>query len=197
MRWTRLGLIALALGLACAPAWGDEKKDKKDKKDAPSKPESKGPSLAHIGELRGEIVKISDGGMTFTLKVAGAVPVWIPGNPANFYARRLPFQNFQANRGTYTTRIEYTEYEITLAENVKIRVPPKPETDENGRVKPARFKKDPTDPDQRLFPGTHKGEATDLTRGMMVAVALGATKNAKNPEIFGTVVIVVSEKVGS
>jgi hypothetical protein len=91
-----------------------------------------------------------------------------------------------------TVRDTYTDLEITLADEAKVRLPFKPEIDETTkRVKPESIRPDRNDPDHKL--GGIKGSEKDLKKKQWVVVALGRTAD-KPPQFKATALAVVAEK---
>jgi hypothetical protein len=89
-----------------------------------------------------------------------------------------------------TSKDSHQDIELVLADDVKVRVPLKPEYDDKGKIKPESLKRDPKDPDKNL-PGV-KGSEKDLKARQWVSVVLGATRE-KPPKVLATVVIVVAD----
>lgn len=84
--------------------------------------------------------------------------------------------------------------EVIFADDVKIRVPPPIERDENGRPKP--YRPDPSDKDYRRFPNTMPGTAGDILKGHIVKVELGTTRptGKELPRTMAMAIIVVGEE---
>ena len=91
-----------------------------------------------------------------------------------------------------TYKNTYTDLEISLVENAKIRIPFKPEMDEKTkRIKPESVRPDPKDPDRRL--GGIKGTESDLKEKQWIVVALGATRE-KPVQFRATALLVVADQ---
>jgi hypothetical protein len=175
---------------------------KKNKKPEPPKPK---PYPA--GSVVGKITKIGDEGKSFTLEVHGkSVQPNTNLNPYDVWYQQRELANpnldpvdrqrrmYDAMRSRFRLKDEKQELEITLADEVKVRVPPKIEFDEKtGRPKRLVLKKDPKDPDRNL-PGV-KGSPDELTKDLWVSVNLGRTRE-KTPRIVATMVVVLGEDVG-
>ena len=84
----------------------------------------------------------------------------------------------------------YQDVEITVADAAKLRVIPKPEFDDEGRVKP--FKPDPKDPDRKLVGA--KGSAEDLRKDVWVVAKLSRTPNGDKHVAHMVVVLGEEEK---
>jgi hypothetical protein len=78
-------------------------------------------------------------------------------------------------------------YDLTVAEDAKIRLPAQMDFDSKGKPKP--LKKDPSDPDRNM-PGV-RGTKDDLHEGQNVIVTIGRLPNKK---LVATVVLVLAEK---
>lgn len=162
-RWTGaawvIGLVA-GLSLGLSPASAE------DKKEPAKKPEVK-PRLSPAGTINAQVVEV-DGA---TLRV------------------RLP----QAGKPNYQPRNKEgdnaSDLELTLADDVKIRVPLKPEFDDKGRPKPPP-RKDPKDPDRNL-PGV-RGSTSDLTKGAHLTISVSQTRE-KQPKTVATLILVTDE----
>ncbi len=162
----------------------DKKGDKKDDKKEDKKDEKKSTErYITLGTLSGQIVRVGEGGNTFTLRVRGAVPSWVP--------TRIWYGRVQG-RTQYTPTSE--DIDIALADEAKIRIPFRPELDEKGRPKPGGNKRDPKDRDNNL--GGMKGEPGDLAKDQMVTVTLGRSSNPKNPQVVGIIVLVQQDPTG-
>lgn len=153
-----VGVFAFAIAVA------DEKKDEA------KKPEAK-PRLVQAGTITAMVVEVE--GSTLRLRIPQA---------------RKPYGPGPKPQGKDRDKDNPDDLEITLAEDVKIRVPPRPELDDKGRPKP--LKKDPKDPDRNL-PGV-RGTTSDLQKGVWVSVALAQTRE-KQPKTLATLVVVVDE----
>lgn len=153
----------MSFGLVLALAAADETK-KDDKTDAKDK-------LVVVGQLQGTIQKMAEGGKGMTLRVYGRVP--------------------QSNGYRVIYRDGHEDHELTLADDTKVRVPPKQEVDEKGKPKNPVIKKDPNDPDRNL-PGV-KGAVSDLHQNQVVQVTLGRTRE-KQPRVLVMMVTVLGEK---
>lgn len=91
-----------------------------------------------------------------------------------------------------TYKDTYTDFEILLADEAKVRVPFKPEFDpKTKRVKPDSIRPDLNDPDRKL--GGLKGSEKDLNDKQWVVVGLGRTTD-RPPQFKATAVLVVAEK---
>ncbi len=145
---------------------GDEKKGD-EKKTESKKPETK-PRLIPSGTITAQVVEVD--GDTLRLRLPQA------GKPY----RGRP----EGKEGK-----DAADLEITLAGDVKVRVPLKPEFDEKGRPKPPP-KKDPKDPDRNL-PGV-KGSTSDLVRGAQVTISVAQTRE-KQPKTVATLILVSDE----
>lgn len=181
--WFLTGCLACVLvfgpALADAQAAQGEKKDdaaKKEDKDE-KKDEKKGERYITLGSLSGQIVRVGDGGSTFTIRLRGAIPTWVP--------TRIWYGRVQG-RTQFTPTSE--DLDIVLADEAKIRIPMRPELDEKGRPKPGTPKRDPKDRDSNL--GGMKGEPGDLAKDQWVTVTLGRSTNPKNPQVVAIVVLV-------
>jgi hypothetical protein len=89
-----------------------------------------------------------------------------------------------------TLRNTSVDVTITVADTAKIRVLPKNEFDDKGRIK--RFRPDPKDPDRRL--GGVKGEFKDIEKGTWVAVNL--RRNRSGSLHLAHVVVVLGSEDG-
>ncbi len=171
-RWCA-GMVILAvagLPLAVRAAEGDAKNDKKDMTPEPPKER-----LIPAGSMTGEVTKVDDGGKSFTLQLKGKVP------QVTGYDKygRPQFSPMDATQ----------DIPVTLTDDTKIRVPPKPEVDpKTGRLKPVVIRKDPNDPDRNL-PGV-KGAPADLAYGQLVTVSFGMTRE-KPRKTHPTVILIL------
>jgi hypothetical protein len=86
-----------------------------------------------------------------------------------------------------TLRSFVREVPVTLTETAKVRVLPKPEKDEKGRLKP--FKPDPKDPDRNL--GGVKGKPEDIKQDVWLVAQLGLAAGGKH---VASAVIVLGEE---
>jgi hypothetical protein len=171
------------------------------------KPEPPPPRPYPAGSVVGKITKIGDDGKSFTLEVHGkSVQPNINLNPYDAWYQQRELANpkldpvdrqrrmYDAMRSRFHLKDEKQELEITLADEVKVRVPPKIEFDEKtGRPKRPVVKKDPKDPDRNL-PGV-KGTPDELTQDLWVSVSLGKTRE-KTPRVVATMVLVLGEDGG-
>jgi hypothetical protein len=80
---------------------------------------------------------------------------------------------------------------VTVAQKAKIRVLPKNEFDEKGRIKP--FKPDKKDPDRRL--GGVKGTFKDVEQDMWVTVKL--RRNRSGSLHLADIVVVLGKEEGA
>jgi hypothetical protein len=172
------------------------------KKNQPADP-PKGKPLP-VGTIAGKITKVSEDGKSFTLRVYGkSVQPRTNLNPYDIWNRQrdlanpridpLERQRRQANlmRSFVQVKDDHHDREILLAEDVKVRVPPRIEFDEKtGRPKPLAIKKDLRDPERNL-PGV-KGTVDDLGKDLWVAVTLSKTRD-KPVRILATMVVVLGE----
>ena len=188
-RWILCGtaLVGFALLLTGACLGADEKSKKGEASEAKQK-------LSPAGQILGEVIKVEDGGKSFTLRLHEKTPQI---NYNNSFQRPGGYQSYRNaasmlnRRGNVTVKDSHTDVEIMLAEDAKIRTPFKPEYDDKTKkVKPESVKPDPNDPDRKL--GGMAGFGKDLQKGQWVAVTLGATRD-KPPMVLATVVQVVSE----
>jgi hypothetical protein len=175
-----VGLILLTAhaGRGDEPRKDEPKKPAEAKKDEPKKPDGEGSKkeemkkedapkkekLNPFGTLNGEIVRIE--GNTLIVRIQGQRP----RNP--YFAQAM------------------NEFEITMADEVKVRLPPKPELDEKGRPKNTTPKKDPSDPDSKL--GGIRGSTGDLKPRQFVTIHLGQTRE-KQPKVLATVIYVLAD----
>ncbi len=160
-RWAA-GFALVGLVVALSAGQADDKKETK-------KPETKPkPVLVPAGTINAQVVEVD--GTTLRVRLPQA------GKP---YGARP--QNKEGERQDDT--------EITLADDVRIRVPFKPELDDKGRPK-APPKKDPKDPDRNL-PGV-KGSTSDLTKGAHVTITLAQTRE-RQPKTLATLILVNEE----
>lgn len=189
--WTKRLLIIGLLGvLIVGPANGQDKaappKKPAEAKSEKGKNEDKKPerreTYRYLGQISGTVKDISDANRMITLEMRGATPSFIPTH----YWRGLI-------RGTFVPNQQVYDLDIMLADDVKVRIPYKPERDEKGKIKP--FKPDPDDRDRHL--GGIKGSESDLARRQFVTVHLGlTTSDPRNPRIVATAVIVVNDVPG-
>jgi hypothetical protein len=84
--------------------------------------------------------------------------------------------------------------EVIFADDVKIRVPPPIERDDNGRPKP--YRPDPSDKDYRRFPNTMPGTPGDILKGHIVKVDLGTTRptGKELPRTLAMAIVVIGEE---
>jgi hypothetical protein len=157
-----MALLIAVLVLPLAGVADDKNKDTK-------KPETK-PRLVPAGTVTAQVVEVDGDTLRLRLPQAGK-----PGY-------RAPRQEGKDGK-------DDADLELPLVEDVKIRVPYKPELDDKGRPKPPP-KKDPKDPDRNL-PGV-KGSTADLHKGVWVTVTLAQTRE-RQPKTMATLVIVVDE----
>jgi hypothetical protein len=87
-----------------------------------------------------------------------------------------------------TVQNTHKDVNVTLSDQVKVRVLPKPEYDEKG--KPKKFKPDPNDPDRRL--GGVKGSPSDLKKDEWVVVDLKSDR--KGNTYVANIVAVLGEE---
>jgi hypothetical protein len=180
-----LAAVVALVGTCVPGADAKPKTDDKPKETKPepteTKPEAPKMKLIPAGSFAGLIIKKQDARL-FTVRVYGKT-----GQPAFTGDPRNPFR--------VDVRDVHTDIEVTLAEDVKVRVPFVPERDpKTGRPKSLFPKKDPNDPDRNL-PGV-KGSIEDLRENQWVVVTLGRTRD-KPPQTFATVVVVYGEKQSS
>lgn len=168
------------------------KKDQ-DKKEAEKKEEKP----VFIGTLAGTVKRIlnsEDEGTFVYLEVTHISPQIrvIARRPLTGYS--LAQRNRLSNRDYYgqiIPREVKQEYEVPISpELTKIRIPPKPEVDEKGKVvKKPQLQRDKKDPEYGL-PGV-KGEVTDLNRGQIIRVSLGQMKDPNDPKKMVIVTMMV------
>ncbi|HMP04446.1 MAG TPA: hypothetical protein PKC45_18295 [Gemmatales bacterium] len=137
--YTRLFFAALMSMLLAWPSLADDQPagngaPKQNEKKDDKKPEKKEKreTYRHMGQLSGTIKDVSDVGRTITLEMRGAVPNFIPTH----YWRGMI-------RGSYRVQQQSYDMDLVLADDVKVRLPAKPEYDEKGR--PKKAKPDPED----------------------------------------------------
>ena len=213
MTWlARCGLgLLVGFGLVLTPAVfaQDEKKDdnkakkeqkddkKKDSKDKDKKDKDKKEEKpVFIGTLAGSIKRIlnsDEDGSFLYLEVSTLSPQIqvFSRRPQTGYS--LYRRNSMSGRDYYSQvvpRETKQEYEVPITELTKIRIPQKPEVDENGKVvKKPQLQRDKKDPEYGL-PGV-KGEITDLNRGQIVRVSLGQMRDPKDPRKMVIVTMMV------
>jgi hypothetical protein len=175
---------------------GDEAKtEDKDKKDKDKKEEKP----VFIGTLTGSVKRIlnSDEDGTFIyLEVTIISPqlqVFARQPMTGYSLARRNRMSGNDYRGYIVPREVKQEYEVPVTELTKIRIPPKPEVDEKGKVIPPKttLKRDKNDPEYGL-PG-EKGEITDLNRGQFLRVHLGQMKDPADPK--GKKMVIVATMV--
>lgn len=178
------------------PAKGDKKPDDKkpgmkmeDKEEKKEKeePKEKKPQYREVGRLTGRITQIGEGGTTLTVRVTGVTPTWV-----RTYDYR--FGRWRTNPDYRNPQVNNQDYDVILADDAKVRIPPKREVDEKGKPKPPPKKDPKEDPDYKL-PG-YKGEVSDLAKDQMVTVVFGQSTDPKRPEIVATLVLVQQDAPG-
>jgi hypothetical protein len=87
-----------------------------------------------------------------------------------------------------TLRNTSVDVTITVADSAKIRVLPRNEFDDKGRIKP--FRPDPRDPDRRL--GGRKGSFEDIEKDVWVAVKL--RRNRSGSLHLASIVLVLGQE---
>jgi hypothetical protein len=174
----------LVLGSVIA---ADEKSKKGDATEAKQR-------LTPAGQLLGEVIKVAEGGKSFTLRLHEKTPQINYNNnmprPGGYQSYRNAASLFN-RRPNVTVKDSHTDVEISLADDPKVRIPFKPEIDETTKkVKPESVRPDPNDPDRKL--GGLAGFGKDLQPKQWVLVTLGATRD-NPPQYLATVVQVVSD----
>jgi hypothetical protein len=186
-RWTfwTVALTGLTL-IMTGNSHGVDEKSKKSEADAKQR-------LTPAGQILGEVIKVEEGGKSFTLRLHEKTPQI---NYNNSFQRPGGYQSYRNaasmfRRGNVSFKDSHTDVDIMLAEDPKVRIPFRPEIDEKTKkVKPESVRPDPNDPDRKL--GGLAGFGKDLQRGQWVLVTLGATRD-KPPQYQAMVVQVVSE----
>ena len=196
-RWILRGtaFVGFALLMAGACLGADEKSKKGEASEAKQK-------LSPAGQILGEVIKVEDGGKSFTLRIHQKTPQYRQATYGPF-GRTVP--HFTGSFGSYERMVDYMrsggtrvsmkdsyfDIDMMLAEDAKIRTPFKPEyDDQTKKLKPESVRPDPNDPDRKL--GGLKGSEQDLKNRDWVVVTLGTTRD-KPPMVLATVVQVVSE----
>jgi len=188
-RWLHVICFLSSLALLAPPSasGGDSKKSDKSE---PTKDR-----LIPAGVVVGQIISDKVEGGFFKLRIHSKQPEikWNPqmprpGDPNSY---RNAINSLRGTNANVTLKDSHADVDITLSEEAKIRIPLKPEIDEQTkRVKPESLRPDPKDPDRKL--GGLKGTEKDLVKDHWVVVTLGATRE-KPPRILGTIVQVVGE----
>lgn len=163
-----LTVLLLDLSLAAAD---DERKG-----DESGKPK---PKLTPMGMLTGKITDIAGDGRKFVIEVEGEMPYWSRSSSPR--SKTPP---------KVRSKKEKFEVEVTLAEDAKVRLPIDRDDDD---AKKSAKDKDSKDPDAKL-PG-RAGAPDDLKKYQVVTVSFAATKE-KQPRIYGTLVLVVKDRLG-
>jgi hypothetical protein len=182
-RWMMSAGSMLALSLLLAGASAEDKPKKPEQSETKQR-------LTPAGQVLGEVTKLDEGGKSFTLRIHEKVPQINYNNsfrPGGYQSYRNALQMF----GRGNLKDTHTDIDIMLADEAKVRLPFKPEyDDQTKKLKPESIRPDPNDPDRKLC--GLKGSEKDLKNRDWVLVTLGTTRD-KPPMILATVIQVVSE----
>jgi hypothetical protein len=168
-RFISCGLLAALLcGTSAAPVSAD-----------PPRPNTSGKNhLVGTGTWEGQISHVAKDGASFTLPIKIAIP----------YSR---ISEVSRRSITVESGVHYVWETVTvwLPADTKIRVPARPELDEDGFPVRGSTRGDSKDPDRRL--GSTAGTAQDLKAGQTVQVKLERDRSTGN--LFAKTVLVVKE----
>lgn len=183
MRTFSLLMVTLAISGLClfAARADDDAKKKADDKETKAKPKQ----LVSVGQLAGKIIDINDDGTKFAIEIEGEMPYWYKSSTIG--SRTPP---------KIKSKKEKVTVDVRLAEDAKVRLPiDRDEEDAKKANKDKDKEKDtkPKDKDANL--SGKAGAPADLKKYQIVTVTFGQTKEAQ-PRIYGTLVLVVKERLG-
>jgi hypothetical protein len=135
------------------------------------------------GTWTGRVAALEKEDVSFTFETEIRVVFWEVVPVRDAYGRVTGIRR--------TTRVyrEPLRAEVWLPEEVKVRRPPKPTLNENGRPVPSNGKNDPGDADRKL--GGSPGSWKDLRQGQQVRVALARDQAG---HLFAKTIHILSER---
>jgi hypothetical protein len=180
----RFSLWCLALFVACSVSASTSLAQEANQDAAKKEAAKQKAKLSRGGTYVGRIVAKEKDDVSFTLEVPIEILYW-EVRPSAWDRSGQP----TAIRRTVSVHRETQRLEVWLPDDVKVRVPTKPDFDAKGRPVPTNPKSDPSDPDRKL--GGVAGSVEDLHKNQVVQVTLERDRAGHR---FAKTILVLSER---